>query len=220
MAASMKAEDRLDGANNFRAWKHRLTIILEEFDFLDYVEKNIPKPDEEKTKFRKERAKVKRILTESIKDNLIPYISKLKTPKAIFDVLARLYESKNTSRKLTLRNQLRITKMSKSNTNATYFMKKSQIKDQLVAINENIEDSELTTITLNGFPPAWSAFVRGICARKKLPKFDKLWAYCAEEEARLLSISQDLEDEEDQALAAHTRKGKKRSSSKFDGRRF
>jgi len=41
MAASMKAEDRLDGANNFRAWKHRVMVILEEFDLLDFVEKDL-----------------------------------------------------------------------------------------------------------------------------------------------------------------------------------
>ena len=73
MATSMKVEDRLDGANNFRAWKHGVTVILEEHDLLDYVEQDLPEPEgvEEKTKFRKERAKVKRILTESIKEFLI-----------------------------------------------------------------------------------------------------------------------------------------------------
>jgi len=166
---------------------------LEEIDLLDY-EKDLSKPhrDEEKTKFKKEQAKVKRILAESIKDNLIPYITELKTPKEMFDALARLYERRNTSRKLTLRNQLRISKMGKSDTIASYFMKMPQIKDQLAAINEHIEDSELVTITLNGFPPAWDAFVQGICARRKLPKFVKLWADSAQEEARLLSKSEDL----------------------------
>ena len=52
-----------------------------------------------------------------------------------------------------------------------------------------------------------------------IPKFDKLWADCAQEEARLLSL-QDPEEEEDQALAAHTRKAKKRPSAKIGGRRF
>lgn len=181
MAASMKVEDRLDGENNLRAWKYRVTVILEEHDLLDNVEHDLPKPEEvqEKTKFRKERAKVKRILNESIKYNLIPYISKLRTPKSILDILARIYESKNKSRKLTLRNQLRVTKMTKNDTIATYFMKMPQIKDQLAAINEHIEDSKLTTMTLNGFPPSWCSFVQGICARSRLPKFDKLWADCA-----------------------------------------
>ena len=100
-------------------------VILEEYDLQDFVEQDLPEPEgaEEKSRFRKDRAKVRRILTESIKYNLIPYISELKNPKAIFDSLARLYESKNTRRNLILRNQLRVTKMSKSYIIATYFMK-------------------------------------------------------------------------------------------------
>jgi hypothetical protein len=218
---AMKVEDRLDGANNFRAWKLRITVILEEFDLQDFVELDLPEPEgeEELVKFRKDRARVRRILIESIKDNLIPYVSELKKPKEIFDALARLYESKNTSRKMTLRNQLRVTKMNKNDSIASYFMKISQIKDQLIAINEQIDDSELTTLTLNGFPTSWRPFVQGICARNKLPKFDKLWADCAQEEARLQSLD-DPEDEEDQALTAHSKKGKRKSSHKVGGRRF
>jgi len=124
MATSMKVEDRLNEANNFRSWKHRVMVILEEYDLLEHITEYIPVPegDEEKLKFKKDQAKVKRILTESIKDNLIPYITELKKPKEMFDALTRLYESKNTSRKLTLTNQLRITKMGKSNTISSYFM--------------------------------------------------------------------------------------------------
>jgi len=65
------------------------------------------------------KVKAKRILTDSIKDNLIPYVSKLKTPKEMFDALATLYESKNTSRKLTSRHQLRIIRIDKSDTVST-----------------------------------------------------------------------------------------------------
>ena len=43
MAASMKVEDRLDGANNFRAWKLRIVVILEEFDLQDFVELDLDK---------------------------------------------------------------------------------------------------------------------------------------------------------------------------------
>ena len=89
----------------------------------------------------------------------------------------------------------------------------------MIAINEQRDDSELTTLTLNGFPTSWRPFVQGICARNKLPKFDKLWADCAQEEARLQSLD-DPEDEEDQALTAHSKKGKRKSSHKVGGRRF
>ena len=59
---------------------------------------------------------------------------------------------------------------------------------------------------LNGFPSSWDWFVKGICARKKLPKFDKLWTDCTQEEARLISKMQKTNDEENIALVAHARK--------------
>ena len=79
----MKVEDRLDGANNFRAWKLRISVILEEYDLQGFVESDLPDPEgeEELVKFRKDRDRVRRILIESIKDNLIPYVSELKKPK-------------------------------------------------------------------------------------------------------------------------------------------
>jgi hypothetical protein len=63
----------------------------------------------------------------------------------------------------------------------------SSIKDQLATIEDPIEDTELVTTTLNGFPSSWDPFVQGICARRRLPKFDKLWADCTPEESRLIS---------------------------------
>jgi hypothetical protein len=102
MITSMRVEDRLDGADNFRSWKHRVLLILEENELLDHVKQVLPEPEEEeaKAKFRKNEVKAKRILTDSIKDHLIPNVSELKTPKEMFDALTRLYESKNTSQSL------------------------------------------------------------------------------------------------------------------------
>ena len=62
--------------------------------------------------------------------------------------------------------------------------------------------------TLNDIPRSWDAFIQGICSRKKLPKFNRCWEYCNKEEARTTAREEKLADE-DQALAAHTRKGKK-----------
>jgi hypothetical protein len=212
MSTSMRVEDRLDGADNFRSWKHRIQLILEENELLDHVKKMLPEPEDEeaKAKFKKNEVKAKRILTDSIKDHLIPNVSELKTAKEMFDALTRLYESKNTSQKLTLRHQLRNVTMNKSETIANFFTRISQIKDQLAAIGDPVEDVELVTTTLNGFPPSWDPFVQGICARRKLPKFDKLWADCSQEESRLMSKKQKVDDEENQALAAQVKKRKER----------
>jgi hypothetical protein len=103
-------------------------------------------------------------LTDSIKDHLITNVLELKSSKEMFDALTRLYKSKNINRKLTLRHQLGNVAMNKSETVANYFMRISQIKDQLASIGDPVEDVELVTTTLNGFPSSWDTFVQGICA--------------------------------------------------------
>jgi hypothetical protein len=96
-----------------------------------------------------------------------------------------------------------------------YFTKISQIKDQLVAIGDPVEDVELVTTTLNGFPPSWDPFVQVICARRRFPKFDKLWSDCTQEESRLISKTQKTNEDENQALSSQVRKRKKREEVKL-----
>jgi hypothetical protein len=77
MITSLRVEDRLDGADNFRSWKHIILLILEENELLDHVKQVLPELEEEEAKARhkKNEIKAKGILTDSIKDHLIPTIS-------------------------------------------------------------------------------------------------------------------------------------------------
>jgi hypothetical protein len=115
MVTSLKLEDRLDGATNFRSWKARILFVLDENEIQKYVKEKISEPesDEEKAKHKRNEAKTKIILIDSVRDHLIPHIAELKTAKEMFDALVGLFEGKNTSRKLALRNQLRCIMMSK-----------------------------------------------------------------------------------------------------------
>ena len=78
----------------------------------------------------------KRIISNSIKDHLIPQVSSLKTPKAMFDALTKLFEGKNINQKMTLRNQLKNVKIQNAETIQYYFTRVSQIKEQLEAVDE------------------------------------------------------------------------------------
>ena len=42
MTSSTKLDEKLEGANNFRAWKYRVILILEENDLEGFVEEDIP----------------------------------------------------------------------------------------------------------------------------------------------------------------------------------
>jgi vacuolar-type H+-ATPase catalytic subunit A/Vma1 len=124
MITGMRVEYRLDGVDNFRSWKNRIILITEDNDLLDHVKKVILETKEEDTKekYKKTEIKAKRILKNSIKDHLIPNVSELKKPNKMFSVLKILYKINNTSRKLTLRNQLINMMMNKLDTISTYFM--------------------------------------------------------------------------------------------------
>ena len=71
----MKVEDHIDGATNFTSWKYTI-LILEENDLLKLVNEKVPKVDaeEEKYHWRKNDARVTRILVDSVRDHLVPQI--------------------------------------------------------------------------------------------------------------------------------------------------
>jgi hypothetical protein len=67
--------------------------------------------------------------------------------------------------------------------------------------------------TLNGLPRSWESFIQGICSRRKLTKFSRLWEDFTQEEVRLTTREEKLGDEENQALATHARKGKSKKEA-------
>ena len=60
-----------------------------------------------------------------------------------------------------------------------------------------VEEEEVEMTTLNGLPREWDSFIRGICARRKLTKFNKLWEECVQE-GRIINKEEKLNDNEDQ----------------------
>ena len=210
MTINTKLDEKLEGADNFRAWKYRVMLILEENDLEGFMEEDIPEPDgdEDKAKHKKSLVKAKRIIEDSIKDHLIPHVSSLKTPKQMFDALSQLYEGKNINRKMTLRTRLKNVKLQDSESIQSYFTRISQIREQIEAIGDSVEEAELVMTTMNGLPRPWDPFIKGICSRRKIMKFNRLWEDCTHEEARLEAREEKLGNEENQALTVHVRKGK------------
>ena len=81
--------------------------------------------DEAKALHKKKMVMAKRIIVDSITDHLIPHVSSLKTPKAMFDALTKLFEGKNINRKMNLRNQLKNVKIENAETIQSYFTRVS-----------------------------------------------------------------------------------------------
>ena len=70
----------------------------------------------------------------------------------MLDALTKLFEGKNINRKMTLRNQLKSVKMQNAETIQSYFTRVSQIKEQLEAVYEEVENAEIAMTTLK-WPP-------------------------------------------------------------------
>ena len=129
-------EDKLGGADNFQEWKYKISLILEENDLDQYIngEVSFPKGDEAKDTPTKNKVKSKRIIIDSIKDQLIPHVSSFKAPKEVYDALTKMFEGKNINRKMTLRNQLKNVKIQNSDTIQSYFTRVTQIKEKLEVV--------------------------------------------------------------------------------------
>jgi hypothetical protein len=77
MSASTQLVDKLEGVENFRDWKYRIGLILEENDLARFVKEQVLEPNDaaDKAKHQKDTMRAKRIIADSIKDHMIPYVS-------------------------------------------------------------------------------------------------------------------------------------------------
>jgi hypothetical protein len=211
--ASTKLVDKLECVDNFCDWKYRISLILEENDLAKFIKENVPEPTEDaaKAKYKKDMVRDKRIITDSIKDHLIPQVYLKNTPKKMFDALTKMYEGMNINRKMNLRTQLKSTKMQKGEIVHDYFSRVSQFKEQLKSIGDNLDEDEIIMIALNGLTRPWYSFIQTICVIKEKLQFDSLWEECVQEEARVANREAILLRDEDKALFNHAKGGNKRS---------
>jgi hypothetical protein len=179
-SSSVKAKDRLVGAANFNAWKYRIMNILEENDLEEFISREIEEPttNTARATYKRKQTKDKRIIFDSIKDNMMPIIGHLRTAKDCFDALANFYEKKAPTQKRILKKQLRTLKMGKDDTVATFFSKIAQTKDQLIAIRVPVDDDDLVLTAFDGLLDAWGVFLAFVNGRESQPNFERLWHDC------------------------------------------
>jgi hypothetical protein len=214
MTYSMKSENKLDGASSFRAWKTRIDLILAKNKVMDIVKGKIVKPKFEEgkekepqnvaamEKFKDSDINAMSIIVEYIKYHLIPYISHLDSSKKMYNSLTNLFSDRNIGQVMSLKNELRHMKMNDDDSITSYFVRISQLRDQLQDIAEIISENELENILLNGLPKTWDAFAASMNTRKEYPTFEELWTCCAQEESRISAKEKPQNKYDDQAFTA------------------
>jgi hypothetical protein len=135
MTYSMKSENKLYGAFNFRAWKTRIDLILAKNKVLDIVKGKIVEPEFEEgkekesqnvaviKKFKDSDINAMSIIVESIKDHLIPYISHLDSSKKMCDALTNLFSVRIIGQVMSLKNEFHDMKMNDDDNITSYFVR-------------------------------------------------------------------------------------------------
>jgi hypothetical protein len=120
---------------------------------------------------------------------------------------------------MLLREKLRSTKMAKGELVVTYLTKFTRIQDELAAVGEIVDETELVRTALNGFTKQWDVFVRGVVAREKLPDWERLWDDFTQEELRVdASQASEPKSEEEENVALHAKKNSGAGGSRDMGK--
>jgi hypothetical protein len=156
------------------------------------------------------------IIVDSIKDHLIPYISHLDSSKKMYDALTNLFLVRNIGQVMSLKNELCELKMNDDDIITSYFVRISQLRDQLQSIEEIISEKELVNIVLNDLPKTWDAFAASMNTGKEYLAFEELWTCCAQEESRIGAKEKPQERYNDQAFTTKFKnfRNKKKFGSK------
>jgi hypothetical protein len=130
MTYSMKSENNLDGASNFRVWKIRIYLILAKNKVLDIVKQEFEEGKEKEPqniaameKFKDSDINAMSIIVDSIKNHLISYISHIDSLKKMYDALTNLFLVRNIVQVMSLKNELCDMKMNDDDNITSYFVR-------------------------------------------------------------------------------------------------
>jgi hypothetical protein len=207
---SVRFEDRLEGASNFNVWKLRVMNILQEHDLEKYVTSMMEEPTSNagRVTFKNNQAKSRRIIFDSVKDNIMPRMTSLMNSNECMDTLVNLYEKKAQGQKRTLKHKLKYLKMEKGELVSSFYTRIAQIRDQLLVIGVIVDDENVVHAIFDGLPSSCDTFLSSVSGREIYPTFERLWHDCLQEESHT-STRREPSKEEHSTLASRF-KGKKK----------
>ena len=116
----------------------------------------------------KDMAKAKQMILDGIRDHIVSHISGKNTAKKMWDALSRLYQNPSNQRKMFLKEKLSNARMQKGEGIDLFLTKIQDIWDELAAIGEAPQDTQLVHLALNNVSKEWEIFIQGILGRDTL----------------------------------------------------
>ena len=142
-----------------------MTAILEEND-LDDIVLNVteePTTNAGRLAYKRKQGKARRVIYDSIREELMPNITSLKIAKECYDTLVNLYEKNAPNQKKVLKKRLQTLKLNKDESVGSFFSKIAQVRDQLIVIGIIVDDDDLVQTVVDGLPNSWETFMASVC---------------------------------------------------------
>src|SRR5213075_341781 len=177
--------DPLQGSANYRTWKFSMRMVLQAKELWEVVSGEEEKPESGKAaenwekKARKALALIALALSASEKEHVIDCT----TPKAAWDILAKLYEGKGRNRRFMLLQEL--FRMSMEGGSMDSYLRSVREKmSELSTVGLQLEDDIKLAIILNGLPEQYRYLVVSLEKQEEID-FDELTARLLEEELKV-----------------------------------
>lgn len=132
--------------------------------------------------FTKKNDKAKILILDGVKHHAIPHVRGKTNAHEMWTALIGLYQSSNETGKMVLKEKLKAIRMAKTDSDTSYLTKITSVRDELAVVGETIAPIELVRIDLHGLPETWEIFVDGIVTRDNLPRWERLWDDCIQNE--------------------------------------
>jgi len=101
---------------------------------------------------------------------------------------------------------LKEIKKGKDESMQAYFLRITEIKNDLLSIGETIADREMALTTLGGLPSEWYVFKTTLLNNHVIPGFKELMARCIQEETRVEEQEMPMPKGPPAAFSSHAKK--------------
>lgn len=156
-----------DGTN-FNNWKFRLRVLLDERDYLQFVDKSLTELLGAVTEataisaLKLKEKKCKSLIIQCIADSHLEYIKEKQFAKEVYDVLTTTFERKSTASQLYLRKKLLTLKCVEGENLENHFLTFDKIVRELKSTGANLEDNDVVCHLLLTLPKSFDNVVTAL----------------------------------------------------------
>ena len=182
------ARIQLLNKENYDTWKLQMQAILVKNDLWEYVNGTKVKPEAEEdintirvVSWEKNDQKARSDIILSISPSELKQVKKCETPKAIWQKLQEIYESRGPARKATLLKKLTLQKMTTGTEVRDHLNEFFDTVDKLGEMGIDINPDQLAIMVLYSLPESFDNFRCAIESRDELPAPEALRAKIIEE---------------------------------------